>query len=460
MKASLCCFALLAVGAVSACGGSSTAAPAAGAPPAAERLDMFIDTGNGSDVLITGRLSVVALEAADSTLTGDLLPGDPEVTLSDPLGEFTGPRLLDARPATYVAVHLLFASQDVVGTLPDNSAVAIALPRRDFRLPLSQPMVLTDGPQSWFTLRHDGPIELLRTAEGLAWDPRWVAQTAEVELVRAARVRVTAFDAGQHLVDGLLGLDELPVVLDLSGADVLRREDQVLDRDAFFARLQVDEVLTIDGWLDRWRNVRVIAAAVGSDGREKSEVRGEIVELYGERSAFLLHVLQIRKDRAGLPRVRPLRLTVRVEDATRIKWVPRLGRHGGHLPFSALRTGMLVDVEWHGAAPELRVTAKKVDIHAASRHELTGRVHGEITEVDLRAGVFVLDAPGDGAFRLGRERIATLRVTVDDGSILVRRDERGLRRISLEEVPVGAQVHLVGERVEGNTVHALLVWVR
>ncbi|MBK9129587.1 MAG: hypothetical protein IPM13_17645 [Phycisphaerales bacterium] len=423
---------------------------------------MFIDTGNGSDVLITGRLSIVALEAADSALTGDLLPGDPEVTLSDPFGEIAGPRLLDAPPATYVAVHLLFASQEVAGTLPDNSTVVITLPRRDFRLALSQPLVLSDGPQSWFTLRHDGPVELVRTAEGLTWDPRWLAQTAEVELVRAARVRVTAFDAAQYLIDGLLGLDELPVVLDLSGADTLSRDDQLLDRDAFFALLQADDILTIDGWLDRWRNVRVIAGSIGGDGggREKSEVRGEIVELYAERSAFLLHVLQIRKDRAGLPHVRPLRLTVRVDDATRIKWVPRLGRHRGHLPFGALRAGMLVDVEWHGPAPELRVTAKKVDIHAASRHELTGRLHGDVTEVDLRAGVFVLDAPGDRTFRLGGERFATLRVRVDDGSILVRRDERGLRRIGLAEVPVGAHVHMVSERVEGNLVHALLVWVR
>lgn len=453
---------LLAVGALAACGARTSVSSGTGAPPDAARLDMFVNTGTGSDVLITGRLSVVALEAADQTLTGDLLPGDPEIKLSDPLGEFSGPRLLDAPPATYVAAHLLFASQEVIGTLPDNSTVVITLPRRDFRLPLSQPLVLTDGPQSWFTLHHDGPVELVQTAQGLTWTPTWVAQTAEVELVRAARVRVTAFDAGRYLVDGLLGRDELPVVLDLSRADELRRGDQVVDRDAFFALLQVDEVLTIDGWLNRWRNVLVIAGSIESDGdREaKSEVRGEIVELYAERSAFLLHVLEIRKDRAGLPHERPLRLTVRVDDSTKIKWVPRLGRHPGHLPFAALRVGMLVDVEWHGPAPELRLTAKKVDIHAASRHELTGRLHGDVTEVNLRTGEFILDAEGDGTFRLGRERFENLRVRIDEGSILVRRTEEGLRRIRLAELPIGAHVHMVGERIEGNLVHALLVWVR
>ncbi len=450
----------LAAGALAACSGSTVAPPVSGTPDTA-RLDLFINTGTGSDVLITGRLSIVALEAEDQTLTGDLLPGDPEITLSDPVGEFTGPRLLDAPPATYVAAHLLFASQEVVGTLPDNSTVVITLPRRDFRLPLSRPLVLTAGPQSWFTLHHDGPVELVASGQGYTWTPTWVAQTAEVELVRAARVRVTAVDPGRYLVDGLLGSDDLPVVLDLSRADTLRRGDETLARDAFFSLLKVDEVLTIDGWLDHWRNVLVIAGSVDGDGREpKSEVRGEIVEVYSERSAFLLHVLRIRKDRAGLPHERPLRLRVRVGDDTRIKWVPRLGRHGGHLPFAALRVGMLVDVEWHGPAPELTVTAKKVDILAASRHELTGRLHGDVTEVSLRTGEFVLDAPGASTFRLGGERFETLRVRVDDGSVLVRRVDGELRGIRLAELPVGAKVHLLGERVEGNVVHALLVWVR
>jgi hypothetical protein len=35
-----------------------------------------------------------------------------------------------------------------------------------------------------------------------------------------------------------------------------------------------------------------------------------------------------------------------------------------------------------------------------------------------------------------------------------------LRRIRLAELPLGAHVHLIAERIEGNLVHALLVCVR
>ncbi len=448
--------------AVAACSGGSGRVSGSAAPPA-NRLDLFVNTQTGSDVTITGRLSVVALEAADGSFTTDLLPGDPEVTLSQPMGELTGPRLLDAPPGTYVAARLAFASRELAGVLADGTEVVIVLPQSDFRLPLSRPLVLNSGPQSWFTLHHDGPVELVRVGDELTWSPRWVAQTAEVELLRGARVRVTGFDAVRHLVDGrLLSMNELPVVLDLSRADELRRGDEMVGLDAFFAALRADDVLSVDGWLDQWGNVLVISAEVRDDDRrdQKSEVRGEVVELMPDRSSFLLHVLAIRKDRAGLPEARPLRLTVQVAARTKIKWVPRHGRHAGHLSFAALRVGMLVDVEWHGAAPEQRLTAHKVDIQCAARADLAAVVTGEVASVDAGVGSFVLAPKGRSDFRLGGERFDSLVVDVDDGSYLARRTDGRLMRITLNELVVGSHALAIVERVEGNRVRGLLVLVR
>jgi hypothetical protein len=268
-----------------------------------------------------------------------------------------------------------------------------------------------------------------------------------------------AIDATQHRVDGeLLACGGQPVMLDLSTATDLRWDSERLERDAFFARLQVHDILAVDGWIDQWRTILVTAASVRERaGHEaRSEVRGEIVELAPEQSTFLLHVLEVHRDHAGLPPARPLRLSVRVDDRTRIEWVPRLG-HPGPMPFSVLRIGMLVDVTWHGPAPDLAFIAHKVVIRANERHHFTGPRHGDVTEVDLPAGRFVLTGHGRSTFWIGGERYRSLVVIVDEHSFLWRRNAGQRQRIGLEQLQPGARVLLLAERVEGNIVRALLV---
>lgn len=448
---------LVAATVLGACG--RNASPVASrAAPAGAGPDLFVNTATGSDVRITGRLSIVALEALDRTLTADLLAGDPEIKLSDPFGEFTGPRLLPAPPGTYVALHLLFASDELIGLMPDQSQVVIKLPRRDFRLPLARDFVIAAGPQNWVSLHHDGPIDLVNSGGGLTWTPNWQAKVAEVELVTGGEVRVLTFDRARHLVDGeLISMGDLPVVLDLHRADELRRNGVRLGADEFFAEIRAQEKLKVDGWLDSWRNVRVFAASIDPLGPPLSEVRGQILELDAVNAKVLLQVFEVRKDIYGLPAARPLRLSVGVGPETSIKWEPRAGAPPGQLTFSALQVGMLVGVAWEGPAPDGVLTARTIDIHSLGRQETPITVTGLITSVDLALNRFVLSASGQTAFRIGESRYITLTVDVDQRTMLTRRVDGESREFTLPDLPRGVRATVCFVPLLGDHVSARLV---
>ena len=428
---------------VTACSGGSGGG-ASGGVTSGKNLDLLLDTAAESDARITGRLAVVALETVDGKLSPNLVDEGTEITLADPFGELAGLALRDAPAGVYVAVNLLFFDEFVTALLADGNQVAVKLSRRDFRVPFAKPFALTAGPQSWFTLRHDGPIVFEQVGSGLLWTPKWLAEPAEAELVRGVEVRVVKIDARSFRVDAeLVGLGGLLANLDFSRAETLLRDDRELTRELFFAALKSGESLRIDGWLESWRSIRVIAARVDSDADhgQKSEVRGEIVEVRPRDMAFVLRVIEIVKDRAGLPVSRPLRLVVVVDAKTAIQWVPRHGRHPGHLPYPALQVGMLVDVEWFGPARDLTVTAKKIDIHAEKGQDTCRVVEGEVQSIDLVRKEFVLAAHGHGSFRLGGGSYATLRVTVDAGTVIVQKDRGEMRVVGLDALKVGARVH-------------------
>ncbi len=442
-----------------ACGRDARPVASSAAPPQ-NGPDFFVNTATGSDVLISGRLSIVALEALDRTLTGDLLPGDPDVKLSDPFGEFTGPRLSAAPPGTYVAVHLLFASDELLGVLPNQAHVSIKLPRRDFRLPLPRDFVITGGPQSWLTLHHDGPVDLDNGSGGRTWNPNWTMTVAEVELVTNGEVRVQTFDRTRHIVDGeLLSMGDMPVVLDLHRADDLRRNGTRLGVDQFFAEIRSQETMKVSGWLDGWRNVRVFSASIDPLGPPLSEVRGQILELNPASSTMLLQVYEVRKDVYGLPVTRPLRLDVGVAPATSITWVPRDGAPPGQLTFADLQTGMLVGVAWEGPVTGTQLTATRVDIHALGRQETPITVTGLVTSIDLGLNRFVLSASGQTAYRIGDARYLTLTVDVDHRTMLTRRIDGEAREIGLPDLPRGVRATVCIVPILGDHVIARLVRV-
>lgn len=453
----LACLALLAL---ASC--SSGGKPAAGSNSEIVRdLDLVVNTSGAAEAKLVGRISVVALERADGEFTANLLDGDLDLVLADPAGEASFARMRNAPAGTYVAVNLAFSTTRVQAQPRSGEPFVVELPRRDFRVLLSQPMTLASAAQAWFTLVHEGPITLERSGEQWTWNPTWVAQPSEAQLLRGARAQVASFDQSRRLIDALLAPAATPVVLDLTRATTLLREGALLDLDQFFAALQVGEQITFDGWLDEWRNIAVVAAWIDTDRGArgaKSEVRGEIVELQPQTQSFTLLVQEIRKDRAGLPSERPLRLSVTVGERTRIKWLPRLGRHRGHLPYSALQVGMRVDVEWHGPAAELRLTAHKVDILEANAQPALRDVAATVERIDTTQRTITLRARGNGVW-IGGERVTTFTANVTDDTLLVQRSRNRLSEIELAEVPVGAAAEGI-VRIEGEVVTALFLRVR
>jgi hypothetical protein len=249
----------------------------------------------------------------------------------------------------------------------------------------------------------------------------------------------------------------------LANATTLVRGDDQVGVDEFLARLVAGERLVVDGWLDTWRNVQVTAAFADADDPpphdQKTEVVGEIVELQPEARQLVLQVNRIEKGGRDLPSRRPLLLDVRVDDRTRIKWVPRRARHRGHLEFDDLRAGMLVEVEWHGPSTP-PVVAHKIDIRAEHAAPAIRVLHGTVREIDLAAGRVRLAAARDEPFRFGRDRYEAVDVLVDGETILLRKSDGRLREIDLPDVAPGDRAWVLGRHLEGPRLRALVMSVR
>ena len=71
----------------------------------------------------------------------------------------------------------------------------------------------------------------------------------------------------------------------------------------------------------------------------------------------------------------------------------------------------------------------------------SGVVEGEVQSIDIVRKEFVLAAHGHGSFRLGGGSYATLRVTVDAGTVIVQKDRGEMRVVGLDALKVGARVH-------------------
>ena len=117
---------------------------------------------------------------------------------------------------------------------------------------------------------------------------------------------------------------------------------------AFLAGLNVSDVVVVGGALDAASRTtaaiveRPEAVTPGPGNGRKNKVRGYVRAV--ARSSFELEITTIKIGGRGLGS----RIDVQT-NGSKLKYIPRYGRHRGHAGGPALTVGMYVEVEWHGA---------------------------------------------------------------------------------------------------------------
>jgi hypothetical protein len=446
-------------------GGGASATPA----PTGAATQMWIDTGGGGEARLSGMLQTVALEAADGSFTPDLLAGEQSVVLADASGGTSGVQLAVPPAGTFTAVHLLF----VPGTLRADVGgqnVPVRTPDPQIRVPFRDPVTML-GERTWMVLRHRDVIELTPTGGETVWRPDVEADLRDLQLVRNEIVRIVRKDpAALAATAEVPAWDDAVVQLLFGSAEQLTLEDDDGEGEEVSPRAFVDElapgqeVRLVLALAQEPARVWVLAASAGEDhaGRRhghgrKSEVGGRIAALFPAREAFALDVTSVHKAGRGFPSPAPLRLDVLVDERTKIKWVPRLGRHTGHLDFDALEVDMQVDVEWFDPRSNNTVTAKKVDIRGRMPSPATASLSGLVRRVDA-AGGEVAVGPLAGATLVWRGFESVL-LEVDADTIVLRHRGNDLLPITLAEVGIGEPVWSLAEPRRDNTLRAVILLV-
>ncbi|MBI5850031.1 MAG: hypothetical protein HZB39_03175 [Planctomycetes bacterium] len=456
MATALRALAFLLFAAFAACSGGSSSFSFTGSTS-----NLFLDGAAGIDAEIAGRLASVRLEALDGTASGELLAAETDVALARMDGSGSLIALRGIPDGAFAALVLRFADGSMRVRLGDAREGALAARDHFLRVPFANPWLAT-GRRSCLALRHTASVTPLAIGAGvMEWSPSVVAAPIDVAPIRFGRVDVLRVDVAAESAVGLLvGMDARQITLAFAPDALLLREPSItpLDRASFLAGLLPGSRLVVDGVLDLDDRLTVTAALdLGvneAHGRgEKGELRARILELVPGREAFRAVLLDVEKGAHLLPDPRPRTLVVDASPA-RIKWSPRRGRHGGHLPFSALEPGMIVTIEWHGAMTGEALAAEKIDIR--EQGTCLGRdFAGEVLAVSfdprtlslrLRE-VVVID---------GRE-LREIEFAVDEDTPIVRTNGSAVRLVRLAEIEVGERANVLADPRGRGRLRAELV---
>jgi hypothetical protein len=424
----------LALSVIAACSGGSSGSDASGPVPTAGTVQLVFDSAAGSDARVTGTIQAVAFENAAGVVVGNQLDDPVDVVLADPDGAFSSVSVRDPGPDVYSKLHLVFAGGTVRLQHPDG---------QDERVQLSSAnQVVPIDPQRVFPKDDDRIIVIVNRRPytggpgGNIVEPDLGGGPTDTVPVRYARMTVLSIDSVNRQLVAELSIDGAPSVDVLFAMpSLLLRDDAQLGVDDFLAGLSIGSTIqVVDGELETdaqgGRTLTVYAAVdlgledPNGNGR-KSEVHGCIASIDSVAETFTLGLFTVDKGVHNLPDPLPGTLAV-AADGARIKWVPRLGRHTGHLPFSALQVGMSVEVEWHGPALTGSVPAHKVDIRDEVASPLWS-LGGAVTGVDATSDELTIEL-GD-PLAVGSSSYASVRLALASDTLVLGGDAT--------QVPIG-----------------------
>jgi hypothetical protein len=442
-----------------ACGGGGGSSQGSSARP------LLVDTASGGGVFLSGSLQGLVLETGDGLKVPLVL--EPPVTLvvADPAGETSGVDLAAVPMHPWTSVHLQFVPGSLVARDNDGKDRPVEVASSMVEVPI-QPSRF--GGHSWLMLRHTGSLDLVTEGTRLRWRPAMTGSWVDGQVVTDVRMRVERVDVGARLAWGqLASCGRMGAELHFPDSAVLMLDStgETVPPETFLTALKPGSELLFDGIASGTGRVEVSAAMLldEEDDDDKKhrgrrfEVEGQILAIQEQSTTFTLGVTRLR--RGNWSRPLPESLTVQAGDA-KIKYRPRRGRHTGHLPFSSLQVGMLVEVEGFGAPVEGAVTAKKVDIRSSEVVGRLGELLGEVTEVKLSdPAQMVIEPVGNDQFRIGGKTYSDAVVLIGQETVLVRHEGDKLVLIELGAVVIGERCVVLGRVVEANRLRAALVRV-
>jgi len=252
-------------------GGSTTNGASIGS---IEESLLVVDTEAASDTMLRARISVIALERPDGSLTPNLLTEETEITIADPTGTVAGLSMLDVPPDLYVAMHLLLVDGSVTATQGGQPiAVAPASPQQ--RVDFGSEALEAHGGTP-LMLAHDSPLELMNGV----WQPSWVVRSGNQRLLRAD-VEIVSLDLRNRSgVGRVRSLRERLFELDFS-------ETRGLARGEVLRRLQVGAVIRVAATIVSARTLAVLALLSGQEPRGmRHALQGVIAAIRAAQGEF------------------------------------------------------------------------------------------------------------------------------------------------------------------------------
>lgn len=452
-----------------ACSGSgSSSSSTSSAPTSAAEAHLRSSTAGGLDGRLVGIVNAIVLEDDQGAMTPNLVAGNPELVVSDPLGATMGFELQDFGPGKFVAVHISFVTNTLEYRISSGSTETITLQGGSIEAPFDRPLQATAMGAWWFELRHRAPVALIpgATPSEVIWLPDMVAHAGGTTLLRDNRFEVSSVDQVAGTVMGrLLDLDDMPATARFLSNAVLILGGTGYDEAGFLANLSVGDELQIYGVLDG-RSELLIAFAerlddplAGPGNGRKNRVRGTIERVDQKTGEISVEVFEILIGGKSLPGSVPGMLELDASPA-KIKWVPRYGRHGGHLPVSALESGMYVGVEWHNSSNghNKPLAAHKVNIRSKGRLPYVHFLQGVVESVDLGNQVVVLRSE-TGGYTFGNQTYQTLTLRFAADALLVEDEAGSAKAIGLGDLEVGDDLEIQGVKQSGAGLEVTLLVV-
>ncbi|MHC5066663.1 MAG: hypothetical protein ACYTG5_22115, partial [Planctomycetota bacterium] len=254
-------------------------------------------------------------------------------------------------PGPKAAVHLMFIENSLIIRLDNGEERRVEIPGKGIRVPFEEFTDLREKDVDWLMIEHRD-IDMHDRGDGvLTWEPDMHVREESEHLIENKLVRLLSKDAAEETGFGEFCDDSRMIVEMKFDEEAILQVDENSDPvswEEFCKALDGTPKLEVDGYLDGAHMLVLTAVIVEPDtdpdpkGRgNKSDMSGTILEILADEEAFRFQVLYIKKAGWDVPTELPLELKVFAGD-TKIKWVPRMGRHTGHLPFSALEADMFV----------------------------------------------------------------------------------------------------------------------
>lgn len=449
--------ALLPLSFLVACSGGGGSSSGSQTVPAESLL---IDTAGDVREQLSGRLALVAFEEPTGEIGGNVLRGNPLVDLIHPEGVTEGVELEPFPPGAKAAVHLMFIDDSLVITLENGEEHKIEIPGHGIRVPFAEPTDLNAKRPDWLMIEHRG-LDMQQRSDGVVeWRPDMRVSNGDEHMVENKLIRVLSANADSETAFGEFCDDSRMIVEMRFDEDAILTEEagsEPLSLDEFFMALGDGAKIEVDGYLDG-AFLLVLTAQIVEPGDDpnpksvgnKSDMSGVIREILGDEGAFMFEVFRIKKSGRNVPNELPLTLKVFAGD-TKIKWVPRMGRHTGHLPFSALEEDMFVDVEWLGPAYDNTVPdALKVDIRSDRAPAMLECISGTILEINLMDKVIVIQLDGPDMAE----------ISYADDTVFLEREGDEFVKIEPMELMIGDEISALAEKLSDTEYEAALIRLR